>query len=117
MTSPSFPRARAFARRRRPALCRFWSGEATDFLTGRHVPQPGGVVVTGRDECLAIRPEGDALELCSDEQRISMVRFDAVLLDQGTTWTLQAGLGTIFIADIHYYDSEEDLEEDDGHYE
>jgi hypothetical protein len=46
-----------------------------------------------------------------------MVRYDAVLLDQGTTWTLQAGQGTIFIADIHYYDSEEDLEEDDGHYE
>jgi environmental stress-induced protein Ves len=61
--------------------------------------------------------EGDSLELCSDDQRINMVRFDAVLLDQGTTWTLQAGQGMIFIADIHYYDSEDDLEEDDGRYE
>jgi hypothetical protein len=50
--------------------------------------------------------EGDSLELCSDDQRINMVRYDAVLLDQGTTWTLQAGQGMIFIADIHYYDSE-----------
>lgn len=61
--------------------------------------------------------EGDSLELCSDEQRINMVRFDAVLLDQGTTWTLQAGQGMIFIADIHYYDSEEDLADGDGDYE
>jgi hypothetical protein len=28
-----------------------------------------------------------------------------------------AGQGMIFIADIHYYDSEEDLEEGDGDYE
>jgi environmental stress-induced protein Ves len=61
--------------------------------------------------------EGDTLELCSDGQRINMVRYDAVLLDQGTTWTLQAGQGMIFIADIHYYDSEEDLDDEDGHYE
>lgn len=61
--------------------------------------------------------EGDSLELCSDHQRINMVRYDAVLLDQGTTWTLQAGQGVIFIADIHYYDGEEELEEGDGHYE
>jgi environmental stress-induced protein Ves len=61
--------------------------------------------------------EGEGLELCSDDQRINMVRYDAVLLDQGTVWTLQAGQGTIFIADIHYYDSEEDLNEEDGDYE
>jgi hypothetical protein len=46
-----------------------------------------------------------------------MVRYDAVVLDQGTVWTLQAGQGLIFIADIHYYDSEEDLDEGDGYYE
>ena len=61
--------------------------------------------------------EGESLELCSDDQRINMVRFDAVLLDQDTTWKLQAGQGTIFIADIHYYDDEDDLAEEEGFYE
>ena len=61
--------------------------------------------------------EGDSLVLCSDHQRINRVRYDAVVLDQGTVWTLQSGQGMIFIADIHYYDSEEDLDEGDGYYE
>ena len=86
--------------------------------------QFGRRVLSGESRFVARAPvtvlflaEGDSLELCNDQQRINMVRYDAVLLDQGTTWTLQAGQGTIFIADIHYYDSEEDLEEDDGYYE
>ncbi|MCS0588668.1 HutD family protein [Massilia norwichensis] len=103
-------------------------GPSTDFnvmtRTDRCYHQFGRRVLSGESRFVARAPvtvlflaEGDALEICNDAQRISMVRFDAVLLDQGTTWTLQAGQGTIFIADIHYYDSEEDLEEDDGLYE
>jgi environmental stress-induced protein Ves len=86
--------------------------------------QFGRRVLSGESRFVARAPvtvlflaEGDSLELCNDEQRINMVRYDAVLLDQGTTWTLQAGQGMIFIADIHYYDSEEDLDEGDGDYE
>jgi len=60
--------------------------------------------------------EGDSLELCSDDERIAMVRYDAMVLDQGTTWKLEASQGTIFIVDIHYYDDEDDLEDEDGHY-
>jgi environmental stress-induced protein Ves len=103
-------------------------GASTDFnvmtRTDRCYHQFGRRALSGESRFVARAPvtvlflaEGDALEICSDHQRISMVRYDAVLLDQGTTWTLQAGQGMIFIADIHYYDSEEDLEEDDGHYE
>ena len=103
-------------------------GPSTDFNVmtrlERCYHQFGRRVLSGESRFVARAPvtvlflaEGDALEICNDAQRISMVRFDAVLLDQGTTWTLQAGQGTIFIADIHYYDSEEDLEEDDGLYE
>jgi environmental stress-induced protein Ves len=103
-------------------------GPSTDFNVmtrlDRCYHQFGRRVLSGDSRFVARAPvtvlflaEGDSLELCSDHQRINMVRYDAVLLDQGTTWTLQAGQGTIFIADIHYYDSEEDLEEDDGHYE
>jgi environmental stress-induced protein Ves len=61
--------------------------------------------------------EGDSLELCSDDERIAMVRYDAMLLDQGTVWKLEAGQGMIFIVDIHYYDDEADLADEDGQYE
>jgi environmental stress-induced protein Ves len=103
-------------------------GASTDFnvmtRTDRCYHQFGRRMVSGESRFVARAPvtllflaEGDSLELCSDEQRINMVRYDAVLLDQGTTWTLQAGQGMIFIADIHYYDSEDDLAEGDGDYE
>jgi environmental stress-induced protein Ves len=103
-------------------------GASTDFnvmtRTDRCYHQFGRRMLSGESRFVARAPvtvlflaEGESLELCSDEQRINMVRYDAVLLDQGTTWTLQAGQGMIFIADIHYYDSEEDLEEGDVDYE
>jgi environmental stress-induced protein Ves len=103
-------------------------GPSTDFnvmtRTERCYHQFGRRVLSGESRFVARAPvtvlflaEGDSLELCSDHQRINMVRYDAVLLDQGTTWTLQAGQGMIFIADIHYYDSEEDLIDADGSYE
>ena len=103
-------------------------GASTDFNVmsrlDRCYHQFGRRMLSGESRFVARAPvtvlflaEGDSLELCSDHQRINMVRYDAVLLDQGTIWTLQAGQGMIFIADIHYYDSEEDLDEDDGRYE
>ena len=103
-------------------------GPSTDFNVMTRIErcyhQFGRRVLSGESRFIARAPvtvlflaEGDSLELCSDHHRINMVRYDAVLLDQGTTWTLQAGQGVIFIADIHYYDSEEDLEEGDGRYE
>jgi len=61
--------------------------------------------------------EGESLELSSEDERIAMVRYDAMLLDQGTVWKLDAGQGTIFIVDIHYYDDEDDLDNEDGHYD
>jgi environmental stress-induced protein Ves len=103
-------------------------GASTDLnvmtRTDRCYHQFGRRVLSGESRFVARAPvtvlflaEGDSLELCSDGQRINMVRYDAVVLDQGTVWTLQAGQGMIFIADIHYYDSEEDLDEGDGDYE
>jgi environmental stress-induced protein Ves len=103
-------------------------GPSTDLnvmtRTDRCYHQFGRRVLSGESRFVARAPvtvlflaEGDSLELCSDGQRVNMVRYDAVVLDQGTVWTLQAGQGLIFIADIHYYDSEEDLDEGDGYYE
>jgi hypothetical protein len=40
-----------------------------------------------------------------------------VLLDPGTTWQLDADQGMIFVVDIHYYDDEQDLEDEDIDYD
>ena len=73
--------------------------------------------VARADVTLLFLAEGDSLELRSEEQRINMVRYDAVLLDPGTTWKLEGGQGVIFVVDIHYYDDEQDLEDDDVDYD
>jgi environmental stress-induced protein Ves len=83
---------------------------------GRRVLDGGSTFVARADVTVLFLAEGDSLELCSDDQRINLVRYDAVLLDPGT-WQLQGGQGQIFIADIHYYDDEDDLEHDDGYYD
>ncbi|MES2323217.1 MAG: HutD family protein [Pseudomonadota bacterium] len=44
--------------------------------------------------------EGDSLSVCSDAERIGMVRFDAVVFDTGTVWTLEATQATVFVVDI-----------------
>jgi environmental stress-induced protein Ves len=54
--------------------------------------------------------EGDALELRNEKERIGMVRYDAVLLESGSTWKLEAGQGTIYIVDVWYHEDEEDEE-------
>jgi len=73
--------------------------------------------VARADVTVLFLAEGESLELCSDEQRINLVRYDAVLLDPGTTWELEAEQGTIFVVDIHYYDDEQDLEDHDIDYD
>jgi len=52
--------------------------------------------------------EGDSLQLASDDERIGLVRYDAVMLDPGTVWTLEAGQATIYIVDVHYYSDHDD---------
>jgi environmental stress-induced protein Ves len=83
---------------------------------GRRVLDGASTFVARADVTVLFLAEGDSLELCSDDQRINLVRYDVVLLDPGT-WQLQGGQGQIFIADIHYYDDEDDLEHEDGMYD
>lgn len=52
--------------------------------------------------------EGDSLQLASDAERIGLVRYDAVVLEQGTVWSLEAGQATIYIVDVHYHAEEDD---------
>jgi environmental stress-induced protein Ves len=46
--------------------------------------------------------EGDSLAVSSDSERIGMVRYDAVVFDTDTVWTLEAEAeqATVFVVDI-----------------
>ena len=44
--------------------------------------------------------EGDSLSVCSDSERIGLVRYDAVIFDTNTIWTLEAGQATVLVVDI-----------------
>lgn len=46
--------------------------------------------------------DGEFLELNNDDERIGMVRFDTVLFEPGSRWTLNAGAATVFVVDIYY---------------
>ena len=64
--------------------------------------------VARADVTVLFLAEGDSLQLASDDERVGLVRYDAVILDQGTVWSLEAGQGTIFIVDVHYYSEDDD---------
>jgi hypothetical protein len=46
--------------------------------------------------------EGEALSVSSDDERIGLVRFDAIVFDTNTVWTLEAQSATVFIVDLFY---------------
>lgn len=44
--------------------------------------------------------EGDSLSVASDSERIGMVRYDAVVFEGSSVWTLEAAVATVFVVDI-----------------
>lgn len=48
--------------------------------------------------------DGDSISVSSESERIGMVRYDAVLFDTTTIWTLEAARAVILIVDIFYID-------------
>lgn len=52
------------------------------------------------DVTIVFLAEGESLYLSSSKERIAMVRYDAVILDDEDVWTLEAGQATVFIVDI-----------------
>ena len=48
--------------------------------------------------------DGDSISVSSESERIGMVRYDAVLFDTTTIWTLEAARAVILIVDIFYND-------------
>lgn len=64
--------------------------------------------VARADVTVLFLAEGDSLELRNEKERIGLVRFDAVVLEAGSTWKLEAGQGMIFIVDVWYHEDEQD---------
>jgi environmental stress-induced protein Ves len=54
------------------------------------------------DRTVLFLADGEGLSVCSDDERIGLVRFDAVVFDSETLWTLEAQEATIFIVDIYF---------------
>ena len=65
-------------------------------LSGRSVFAPRG------DMAILFLAEGESLSVSSDSERIGMVRFDTIVFDTDTVWTLETGSGVIFIVDIFF---------------
>lgn len=63
-------------------------------LAGSSVFAPRG------DRTVLFLAEGEGLSVCSDDERIGLVRFDAIVFDTDTLWTLEAQEATVFIVDI-----------------
>lgn len=78
----------------RRAVCHHKFGRRR--LEGRSVFAPRG------DWSVLFLADGEGLSVCSDDERIGLVRFDAVVFDTETVWTLEADEATVFIVDIFF---------------
>lgn len=63
-------------------------------LDGKSVFAPRG------DRSVLFLADGEGLSVSSDDERIGLVRFDVIVFDTETVWTLEADEATIFIVDI-----------------
>jgi environmental stress-induced protein Ves len=77
---------------------------------GRRRLSGDSTFVARADVTVLFLAEGDALELRNEKERIGMVRYDAVVLEPGSVWKLEAGQATIHIVDIWYHGDDEDGE-------
>ncbi len=67
---------------------------------GRRVLEGESEFAPRGDVTILFLAEGDSLSVSSDSERIGLVRYDAVIFDTGTVWTLEAGQATVFVVDI-----------------
>lgn len=75
---------------------------------GRRRLSGDSTFVARADVTLLFLAEGDALELRNEKERIGLVRYDAVVLEPGSVWKLEAGQGMIYIVDVWYHEEEDE---------
>jgi environmental stress-induced protein Ves len=78
---------------------------------GRRRLSGDSTFVARADITVLFLAEGDALELRNEKERIGLVRYDAVVLEGGSVWKLEAGQGMVYIVDVWYHGDEEEEEE------
>jgi environmental stress-induced protein Ves len=76
-------------------------GRCSHHFGRRRIAGEGGFAPRG-DISVLFLAEGDSLAISSDAERIGMVRYDAVLFDNNTIWTIEAAQAVVFIVDIFY---------------
>jgi environmental stress-induced protein Ves len=76
----------------RRARCHHRLGRRT--LEGKSEFAPRG------DITILFLAEGEGLSVSSDNERMGMVRYDAVVFDTATVWTLDTNAATVFVIDI-----------------
>jgi environmental stress-induced protein Ves len=74
---------------------------------GRRRLSGDSTFVARADVTVLFLAEGDALELRNEKERIGLVRYDAVVLEAGSVWKLEAGQGMIHIVDVWYHEEDE----------
>jgi environmental stress-induced protein Ves len=75
---------------------------------GRRRLSGDSTFVARADVTVLFLAEGDTLELRNEQERIGLVRYDAVVLDPGSVWKLEAGQGMIYIVDVWYHEEEDE---------
>jgi uncharacterized protein len=76
----------------RRASCHHRLGRRT--LEGKSEFAPRG------DVTILFLAEGEGLSVSSDSERLGMVRYDAVVFDTNTVWTLETSVATVFVVDL-----------------
>ncbi|MGH8853399.1 MAG: HutD/Ves family protein [Telluria sp.] len=100
-------------------LAKLSRGSSTDFNAmtrsercyhtfGRRRLAGDSTFVARADVTVLFLAEGETLELRNENERIGLVRYDAVVLEAGSVWKLEAGQGMIYIVDIWYHNDEDE---------
>jgi environmental stress-induced protein Ves len=76
----------------------------------RRLTGDSATFVARADVTVLFLAEGDTLELRNEEERIGLVRYDAVVLEAGSVWKLEAGQGMIYIVDVWYHEDEDEAD-------
>ncbi len=69
---------------------------------GRRVLDGASEFAPRGDVTVLFMAEGESLSVSCDTERMGLVRYDAVVFDGGTVWTLEASQATVFVVDIFF---------------
>ena len=75
--------------------------EACQHKLGRRQIEGSARYAPGGQKSILFLAAGESLTVSSDDERIGLVRYDAVLFEPGKLWLLESDDATVFIVDIY----------------